>query len=150
VLKSKTLAIGIFLTILIGIIITNKQSKSLWKATTREKTNFKKVHIKPEDQQKEIILSVGQDFIVSVPTNPTTGTNTYYVASGEEPWFLVNKTFNTDPENKDLAGTGGEAIFTFRTIRSGAASLILFESRMEDPSETLKQATTTTYQIEVK
>ena len=144
------MAIILIVITLVGALTFTRQSITRQISINSPQVLPNTVQLNQDDQNKEIELHVGQQFLVSMPTNPTTGTNTYLVTSGEEPWLLVNKMYKRDSENQDQVGTGGTAVYTFKTTHSGMSPLILFESRMEDPAKSLKQVSPIYYIIKVK
>ncbi len=72
------------------------------------------------DPDKTIHVKVGEEFIIELKSNPTTGYSWEY--TGVYEWIQVmDKTYETD--TPVLTGSGGTDIFTFKANSEGTAML---------------------------
>jgi inhibitor of cysteine peptidase len=71
-----------------------------------------------------IEVEVGQEFIIALESNPTTGYRCRFINPlGEEILELVGSEYKV-PENERI-GAGGEELLTFRAVSQGATRMSL-------------------------
>ena len=102
------------------------------------------------DNGKTIPLSDGQQFLVSLPANPSTGYSwnvtslPSVLATAGVPSFVQN---STKKNSKAIVGSAGTTTLTFRATSAGSGKLVLGYMRSW---ESVPPAQTYTLQVEVK
>ena len=98
------------------------------------------------DPAEAISISVGQDFVVALDANPTTGYN-WQESYDETALKLVEKTFELGESAKEgLIGAGGIEKFRFKAIGKGATEITLVYKRLWE-KEITKQ---TVFKVDIK
>jgi inhibitor of cysteine peptidase len=88
------------------------------------------VRIGDADNGKPVTLSVGQDLVLALTANPTTGYSWAVVQNGAPQLVQQGEpTYAQDPNTGGMAGAGGTSTFTFRAEQAGATTLTLNYAR---------------------
>ncbi len=74
----------------------------------------------------KINLSMGQEFKVILPENPTTGFRWNPISSGESVCKLLDNAFDLDG---DTIGNGGSHFWLFQAVKEGSAKIEFVYSR---------------------
>ena len=88
------------------------------------------------DPEETINVSVGQDFVIALDSNPTTGYN-WEVSYDEAILSLVSEEYKTEKE-PGLVGVGGTQYFTFKGLEKGSTAITLTYKRSWE-TESLEQ-----------
>jgi len=100
------------------------------------------------DSANPVVVSVGQDFIIRLPANPTTGYQ-WIITIPPEPSMvnLVNVDGMYQPPEQPLPGAGGFQLFELGAVGSGTTQAQFTYARPFDPSD---NPTVETFTIEVR
>mgnify|MGYP001035980172 CR=1 FL=1 len=79
------------------------------------------------DPDREIEIGVGEQFIIALESNPTTGY--MWEADFEESFLTLVQDEFQPAEDKDVVGAGGERRFTFEGVKKGKAEVTLTYKR---------------------
>jgi len=87
-----------------------------------------------DDAGQPIDTGVGQEFIIAIGSNPTTGYS--WQASYDETMLeLVESTYEADETDEDVVGSGGVEYFRFLALEAGETEITLVYTRpWEDPT----------------
>lgn len=77
-----------------------------------------------DDEGHEIDIGVGQEFIIALGSNPTTGYS-WQESYDESMLELVEATYEADEKTEDLVGAGGVELFRFLTLQAGETEISL-------------------------
>lgn len=81
-----------------------------------------------DDAGQDIDIGVGQEFIIALGSNPTTGYS--WQASCDETMLeLVESTYEADETDEDVVGSGGVEYFRFLTLQAGETEITLTYAR---------------------
>ncbi len=81
-----------------------------------------------DDEGQPIDIGVGQEFIIALGSNPTTGYG--WQGSYDETMLeLVEKTYEEQAEEEDAVGAGGIEYFRFRALEEGETEVTLVYER---------------------
>ncbi|WXL24518.1 protease inhibitor I42 family protein [Ectopseudomonas mendocina] len=88
------------------------------------------------DQQSKcpLDLYVGQQFILTLPSNPTTGFRWKMLDAGAPVLEKLGPEVYTNPEDTGLVGSGGISTWRFRVANEGKAELKLAYSQPWEPN----------------
>ncbi len=84
-----------------------------------------------ESNGKEVALTVGQTFTITLPENPTTGYRWNFANKGASICSLVSNSFKPDSHN---VGSPGVHEWHFRADAPGTATIEMRLSREWDPN----------------
>lgn len=76
---------------------------------------------------QEIEIAVGEQFIIALESNPTTGY--MWEADFEESFLKLVQDEFQPPEDKDVVGAAGEQRFTFEGVKKGTSEVTLTYKR---------------------
>lgn len=124
-MKAKLAAVAVT-AIVVGAALAQGQAKA--------------VNLGTKDNGKEIKVKVGQQVVVTLPTNPTTGYQLFMLSTGNEPWSLTSKKYIQDPREADEVGVGGKNVYTFTPTKKGQGAISFVSARVFDLENTLKSA----------
>ena len=87
-----------------------------------------------DDAGQPIDTGVGQEFIIAIGSNPTTGYS--WQASYDETMLeLVESTYEADETEEGVVGSGGVEYFRFLALEAGETEITLVYKRpWEDPT----------------
>ena len=99
-------------------------------------TPIPEVRLGLEDRDRLIVLNIGQDLVISLEGNPSTG-YTWEVAAVDESILRQVGEVEFEPES-DLVGAPGEMILRFQAVEPGRTQLALVYWRPweKEPLET--------------
>jgi Predicted secreted protein len=80
------------------------------------------------DAEETINTSVGQEFIIALDANPTTGYN-WEESYDDTVLSLVEKKYNPDEKAPGLVGSGGTQCFQFKALKKGTTEITLTYKR---------------------
>ena len=87
-----------------------------------------------DDEGHEIDIGVGQEFIIALGSNPTTGYS--WQASYDETMLELvggEPTYEADETDEDVVGAGGVELFRFLALEAGETEITLtYERPWED------------------
>lgn len=87
---------------------------------------------------KELKIKVGQQIVVTLPTNPTTGYQLFMLSTGDEPWTLASKKYMQDAHEPGRVGVGGKNQYVFTATKKGMGAISFVSARVFDLEGTLK------------
>jgi inhibitor of cysteine peptidase len=77
-----------------------------------------------KDVGEDIDISVGQEFIIALGSNPTTGYS--WQASYDETMLeLVENTYEAEETGEDVVGGGGTEFFRFKALKAGEVEITM-------------------------
>ena len=77
-----------------------------------------------KDVGEDIDISVGQEFIIALGSNPTTGFS--WQASYDETMLeLVESTYEPEETGEDVVGGGGTEFFRFKALEAGEVEITM-------------------------
>lgn len=77
-----------------------------------------------DDAGQDIDIGVGQEFIIALGSNPTTGYS-WQASYGETMLELVESTYEADETDEDVVGAGGVEYFRFLALEAGETEITL-------------------------
>ena len=94
-----------------------------------------------------ISVKVGQDFIVALPGNPTTGYS--WTAKPSSPTIISEgSAYERTPSAKPMMGAGGQQFFVFEVSKAGTGTITFSYARPWQKG--VKPARTMTFNVTVK
>ena len=87
---------------------------------------------------KELKIKVGQQIVVTLPTNPTTGYQLFMLTTGDEPFSISSKNYVQDAHEPGRVGVGGKNQYVFTAWRKGMGAISLVSARVFDLEKSLK------------
>ena len=100
------------------------------------------------DASQTIDAKVGQEFVIALESNPTTGYG-WQVQSDDSLLELVNSEFESGaPADSQIVGAGGEEKFTFKALTKGETVVTLVYKRSWE--ETTGQEETRLFHVLIK
>lgn len=94
------------------------------------------VTISETDNGKSLALGLGDDIVLTLAENPTTG---YRWQLDSPPGLIVSVTGDSFTPGSGQIGGGGTRTFSLRALRAGAARLSLKLKRSWDPADKYAQ-----------
>jgi inhibitor of cysteine peptidase len=83
----------------------------------------------PIDAQK-ISVTVGNQFEISLKSNPTTGYSWEFVEPVDERFLnLIDETYVQNPAPEEMVGVGGKKTWTFTALEPGSTTIELIYKR---------------------
>jgi predicted secreted protein len=96
--------------------------------------------INPKDNTKNVNLSIGQNIIVRLDANPSTGYRWEIVDNDEDLLPLISRDYQQREAAPGMVGVGGIESLTFKAIKKGQLTLKLQYTRaMPNPDDTVEQ-----------
>lgn len=92
-------------------------------------------------------VKVGQDFLIALPANPTTGYS-WTAKSGSSAIMVEGSAYQPSAAGKGMMGAGGQQIFVLEATRAGTATVIFSYARPWQKG--MKPARTMTFTITAK
>jgi inhibitor of cysteine peptidase len=102
--------------------------------------------ISDADAGKEIILTVGQNLIIDLPANPSTGYRWNIVEINEDLLSLVSREFRQDKAPPGKVGVGGTLVLNFMAVDKGDFKLKLEYSRAVSSGSDIAK----TFEVDIK
>lgn len=84
--------------------------------------------IDPDDNGKTVAVPVGQQLMLSLPSNPSTGYQWSLAATLPPQLVTAAETFESSG-TPGLVGAGGTQVFTYSVVRAGSGVLTLVYAR---------------------
>ena len=96
--------------------------------------------INPKDNTEIVNLAIGQNVIVHLDANPSTGYRWEIVDNDEDLLPLISRDYQQHDAAVGMVGVGGIESLTFKAIKKGQVTLKLQYARaMPNPDDTSKQ-----------
>lgn len=92
-------------------------------------------------------VKVGQDFLIALPANPTTGYS-WTAKSGSSAIMVEGSAYQPSTAGKGMMGAGGQQIFVLEATRAGTATVTFSYARPWQKG--MKPARTMTFTITAK
>jgi inhibitor of cysteine peptidase len=92
-----------------------------------------------DDAGQEIDIDVGQEFIIALGSNPTTGYS--WQASYDETMLELvggEPTYEADETDENVVGAGGVEYFRFLTLKAGETEITMTYERPWEDGETVE------------
>src|SRR5581483_2614833 len=80
------------------------------------------------DPSKTVMVKKGQEFLIALPSNPTTGYSWTAKPSNADV-AVFGSAFQRQPMGRTIVGAGGEQIWVFEAMQTGTAKVIFSYSR---------------------
>ncbi|MCX5922384.1 MAG: protease inhibitor I42 family protein [Candidatus Dependentiae bacterium] len=104
------------------------------------------VVIAEDAQQETMQVTPGQEFEITLDSNPSTGYGWRAKISDDSLLQELDKTYKTTVQAAQTPGAGGKDVFTFKALKNGTASITISYSR---PWEGVEPAKVREYTITI-
>ena len=88
-------------------------------------TVFVPRELNESDSGETLTAKVGERFVISLPSNPTTGYAWSFAAPYDEDVLILSSDQFANPEDQELAGAPGKRILTFSVVGPGKSGIRL-------------------------
>lgn len=89
----------------------------------------KAIELTDADSNKTIEVTTGEEIMLRLTANQSTGYNWVYLDTTQDMIKLVNDNYETDPKFKNANGAGGKHTFHFKAMKPGTSEIHMLYSR---------------------
>lgn len=81
------------------------------------------IELSEEDGNKQINALVGQEYVIKLPANATTGYSWKFISDDADKFEVLEEKYIVDSAKQGMVGAGGQSIYKIRLIKKGELRL---------------------------